>query len=158
MAQSKKQLENLKKGKEHEFNAETAARAGAKGGKKTAERKRRHKTLEETMLMVAKLPLDSIGMERAAETGVHLDDIDPYDLTALTAVVLGQVRAAASGNSQAAQVVADWMDLSRRHKKDQLEIERLKAEIDRLKSGKGDGSDDDQVLQFIEGMKKEEKE
>lgn len=129
-----------------------AREKGKKGGKASGASRRRHKSLQETMLMVSKLPLDDIGLNRARRTGVKIDDVDEYDMTALTAVVLGQVRAAANGNSQAAQVVADWMDLATRHKKDQLEIEKLKAEIERLRAGQ-DSADDDQVLQFIKGMK-----
>lgn len=129
-----------------------AREKGKKGGKASGASRRRHKSLQETMLMVSKLPLDDIGINRAKRTGVNISDIDEYDMTALTAVVLGQVRAAANGNSQAAQVVAEWMDLATKHKKDQLEIEKLKAEIERLRAGQ-DSTDDDQVLQFIEGMK-----
>lgn len=129
-----------------------ARERGRKGGKASGASRRRHKSLQETMLMVSKLPLDDIGLNRARRTGVKIEDVDGYDMTALTAVVLGQVRAAANGNSQAAQVVAEWMDLATKHKKDQLEIEKLKAEIEKLKAGQ-DSADDDQVLQFIEGMK-----
>lgn len=144
---------NLEKGKATRIRSgEEAARKGRKGGKASGASRRRHKSLQETMLMVSKLPLDDIGLNRARRTGVKLDDVDEYDMTALTAVVLGQVRAAANGNSQAAQVVAEWMDLATKHKKDQLEIEKLKAEIERLRAGQ-DSADDDQVLQFIEGMK-----
>ena len=130
-----------------------ARERGRKGGKASGASRRRHKSLQETVLMVSKLPLDDIGLNRAKRTGVDISDIDEHDMTALTAVVLGQVRAAANGNSQAAQVVAEWMDLATKHKKDQLEIEKLKAEIEKLKAGQ-DFTDDDQVLQFIEGMKR----
>ena len=123
-----------------------------KGGKASVSSRRRHKTLQETILMISKLPMDDLGLMKAKRSGVDIDGIDEYDRTALTGVVLGQVRAAAAGNSQAAQVIAEWMDLATKHKKDQLEIEKLKAEIERLKSGQDD-ADDDQVLQFIEGMK-----
>lgn len=144
---------NLEKGKATRIRSgEEAARKGRKGGKASGASRRRHKSLQETMLMVSKLPLDDIGLNRARRAGVKIDDVDEYDMTALTAVVLGQVRAAANGNSQAAQVVAEWMDLATKHKKDQLEIEKLKAEIERLRAGQ-DSADDDQVLQFIEGMK-----
>lgn len=144
---------NLEKGKATRIRSgEEAARKGRKGGKASGASRRRHKSLQETMLMVSKLPLDDIGLNRARRAGVKIDDVDEYDMTALTAVVLGQVRAAANGNSQAAQVVAEWMNLATKHKKDQLEIEKLKAEIERLRAGQ-DSADDDQVLQFIEGMK-----
>lgn len=123
-----------------------------KGGRASGVSRRRHKTLQETVLMISKLPMDELGLMKARRSGVDIDSVDEYDLTAMTGMVLGQIRAAANGNSQAAQVVADWMDMATKHKKDQLEIERLQAEIERLRSGK-DAEDDDQVLQFIEGMK-----
>lgn len=108
--------------------------------------------------MVSKLPLDDIGLNRAKRTGIDITGVDEYDMTALTAVVLGQVRAAANGNSQAAQVVAEWMDLATKHKRDQLEIEKLKAEIDRLKMGSGMGDQDNEFLNawkqsIIDGFK-----
>lgn len=162
MAQSKKRLENLLPIEEvnSRRTREQHRKDSQKAGKASGASRRRHKSLQETMLMVSKLPLDDIGLNRAKRSGVDLDGVDEYDLTALTAVVIGQVRAAANGNSQAAQVVADWMDMSEKHRKAQLEIERLqaeiektRAEIDKLRAGQ-DLEDDDQVLQFIEGMKR----
>lgn len=129
-----------------------AREKGKKGGKASGVSRRRHKTLQETVLMISKLPMDDLGIMKARRSGVDIDSIDEYDLTAMTGMVLGQIRAASNGNSQAAQVVSEWMDLATRHKKDQLEIQRLQAEIDRLRSGQN-AEDDDQVLQFIEGMK-----
>lgn len=154
MAQSKNQLANLKRGNpETQFTSgREAVENGKKGVEAKRQKRRRHKTLQETVLMVSKLPLNELGIMKAKRSGIDVDSIDAYDLTGLTGVVLGQMRAAANGNSQAAMVIAEWMDLAVRHKKDQLEIEKLQAEIDKLKSGQN-GEDDDQVLQFIEGMK-----
>jgi len=136
-----------------------ARKKGKKGGKASGASRRRHKTLQEITKEVSKLPLNDIGINKLKRSGIDINSMDPYDLVGLTAVVVGQMNAAANGNSQAAQVFADWMDWSDKHKKDQLEIEKLKAEIERLKadterirSGQGI-DDDDQVLQFIEGMK-----
>lgn len=153
MAQSKK-LENLMPIAEvnSRRSREKHSKDSKKGGKASGVSRRRHKTLQETVLMITKLPMDDLGIMKAKRSGVDIDSIDEYDLTAMTGMVLGQIRAAANGNSQAAQVVAEWMDLATKHKKDQLEIERLQAEIERLRAGK-DVEDDDQVLQFIEGMK-----
>ena len=157
MAQTEKQLANLISNSER--TPRERKKQAQKAGKASGVSRRRHKSLLETVQMVSKLPLDDIGINRAKRAGVDLEGVDAYDLTALTAVVIGQVRAAANGNSQAAQVVADWLDLDAKHKKAELEIERLKseiektkAEIDKLKAGQ-DSDDDDQVLQFIEGMK-----
>lgn len=136
MAQSEKQLANLKRGnpatqfkcgRDAVENAEKAKAAKAK-------KRRRHKTLQETVLMVSKLPMDELGLSRAKRSGVALEGVDEYDLTALTAVVLGQLRAAANGSSQAAQTLADWMDLAAQHKKDQLQIEKLQAELEKTRA------------------------
>lgn len=136
-----------------------AREKGKKGGKASGASRRRHKTMQETVLMVLKQPMDDIGMNKAKRSGVSLEGIDEYDLTAMTGVVLGQVRSAANGNSQAAQNVAEWIDLAAKHKRDaleiekkQAEIEKLKAEVDRLRAGQN-ADDDDMVMQFIDGMK-----
>lgn len=133
-----------------------------KAGKASGVSRRRHKTLQETVLMVSKLPLDELGIMKAKRSGIDIDGIDEYDLTGLTGVVLGQMRAAANGNSQAAMVIAEWMDLAAKHKKDQLEIEKLKAEIDRIKMGSGMDDQDSEFLNawkksIIDGYKGEEK-
>ena len=157
MAQSEKQLANLKSNSER--TPRERKKQAQKAGKASGVSRRRHKSLEETVMMVAKLPLDEIGLTRAKRSGINLEEMDPYDLTAMTGMVIGQVRAAASGSSMAARNVAEWMDLAAAHKKQQLEneklqteIRKLQAEIERLHSGLGD-DDDDKVLQFIEGMK-----
>lgn len=157
MAQSKKQLANLKSNSER--TPRERKKQAIKAGRASGVSRRRHKSLEETVMMVAKLPLDDLGLTKAKRSGINLEEMDPYDLTAMTGMVIGQVRAAASGSSQAAKNVAEWMDLAAKHKKQQLEneklqaeIQKLKAEIERLHSGLG-ADDDDKVLQFIEGMK-----
>lgn len=130
-----------------------------KAGRASGVSRRRHKSLEETVRMVSNLPLDDLGLTKAKRSGLNLEGVDAYDLTAMTAVVLGQIRAAAAGSSQAARNVADWMELEKKHEKQRLEneklkaeIEKLNAEIERLHSGLG-ADDDDKVLLFIEGMK-----
>lgn len=130
-----------------------AREKGRKGGKASGVSRRRHKTMQETVMMILKQPMDDIGLNKAKRSGVSLEGIDEYDLTAMTGVVLGQVRSAANGNSQAAQNVAEWLDLSVKHKREnieiekkQAEIEKLKAEIDRLRNGSGGGSQDNEFL------------
>ena len=143
-----------------------ARKKGKNGGKKSGASRRRRKSLGEAAQMVSKLPLNEIGMNSLKRRGLDIDSVDPEDLYGVTALAMGQMIAGIHGNSQAAQVFADWMDLEDKHRKDQLEIERLQeqiaktkaeterlqAEIERIRSGQG-AEDDDQVLQFIEGMK-----
>ncbi len=129
-----------------------AREKGAKGGKASGLARRRRKSLGEAAQMAAKLPLNELGKNALKRRGLDLSSVDPEDLNGISALAMGQLLAGIQGNSQAAQVFADWLDLEMKHQKDRLEIEKLKAEIERLKAGQ-DSGDDDMVLQFIEGMK-----
>ena len=125
-----------------------------KGGKASGVSRRRRKSLGEAAQAAAKITLNDVGKNNLKRKGLNLDDVDPEDMVGIMALAMGQMIAGINGNSQAAQNFADWMDLATKHKKDQLEIEKLKAEIEKLKAGQGD-EDNDQVLQFIEGMKRD---
>ena len=129
-----------------------ARKKGAQGGKASGLARRRRKSLGEAAQMAAKLPLNELGKNALKRRGLDLNSVDPEDLNGISALAMGQLLAGINGNSQAAQVFADWLDLEMKHQKDRLEIEKLKAEIERLKAGQ-DSGDDDMVLQFIEGMK-----
>lgn len=134
-----------------------AREKGAKGGKASGLARRRRKSLGEAAQMAAKLPLNELGKNALKRRGLDLNSVDPEDLNGISALAMGQLLAGINGNSQAAQVFADWLDLEMKHQKDRLEIEKLKAEIERLKAGQ-DSGDDDMVLQFIEGMKNDREE
>lgn len=134
-----------------------ARKKGAKGGKASGLARRRRKSLGEAAQMAAKLPLNELGKNALKRRGLDLSSVDPEDLNGISALAMGQLLAGISGNSQAAQVFADWLDLEMKHQKDRLEIEKLKAEIERLKAGQ-DSGDDDMVLQFIESMKNDREE
>lgn len=129
-----------------------ARKKGAQGGKASGLARRRRKSLGEAAQMAAKLPLNELGKNALKRRGLDLSSVDPEDLNGISALAMGQLLAGINGNSQAAQVFADWLDLEMKRQKDRLEIEKLKAEIERLKAGQ-DSGDDDMVLQFIEGMK-----
>lgn len=153
MAQSKKQLENLKKG-----NPATQFKRGRdavenanKGNEAKRQKRKRRQSLSEAAQFVSKLPINEIGLNSLRRRGIDVDSIPAEDLVGVMALAMGQLAAGINGNSQAAQVFADWLDLPAKHKRTQLELEKLQAEIDRLRSG--EDADDDQVLQFIEGMK-----
>lgn len=134
-----------------------ARKKGAQGGKASGLARRRRKSLGEAAQMAAKLPLNELGKNALKRRGLDLSSVDPEDLNGISALAMGQLLAGISGNSQAAQVFADWLDLEMKHQKDRLEIEKLKAEIERLKAGQ-DSGDDDMVLQFIESMKNDREE
>ena len=159
MAQSKRQLDNLKHG-----NPETQISCGRdavekqkESVKSRARKRKRRMSLWEATQMAAKLPLNELGKNALKRRGLDLNSVDPEDLNGISALAMGQLLAGINGNSQAAQVFADWLDLEMKHQKDRLEIEKLKAEIERLKAGQ-DSGDDDMVLQFIEGMKNDREE
>ncbi len=156
MAQSKKQLANLKRG-----NPETQFKPGReqveisqKGNEAKRKKRKRRQSLEEATQMAArKVRLNDIGVSKLKRKGLDIDGIDPEDMTGIAALAVGQLAAGINGNSQAAQNFADWLDLSAKHKKEQLErekleseIEKLKAEIDRLRNGSGGGSQDNEFL------------
>ena len=134
-----------------------ARKKGAQGGKASGLARRRRKSLGEAAQMAAKLPLNELGKNALKRRGLDLNSVDQEDLNGISALAMGQLLAGINGNSQAAQVFADWLDLEMKHQKDRLEIEKLKAEIERLKAGQ-DSGDDDMVLQFIEGMKNDREE
>ena len=159
MAPSKRQLDNLKHG-----NPETQISCGRdavekqkESVKSRARKRKRRMSLGEATQMAAKLPLNELGKNALKRRGLDLNSVDPEDLNGISALAMGQLLAGINGNSQAAQVFADWLDLEMKHQKDRLEIEKLKAEIERLKAGQ-DSGDDDMVLQFIEGMKNDREE
>lgn len=129
-----------------------------KAGRASGESRRRRKSLGEAAQAVAKISLNDIGKNNLKRKGLNLDGIDPEDMNGIMALAMGQLVAGINGNSQAAQNFAEWLDLATKHKKDQLEIEKLQAEIDRLKMGSGGGSQDNEFLNawkqsIIEGYK-----
>ena len=128
---------------------ELAKKAGRASGKS----RRRRQSLEEAAQAAAKIRLNDIGANRLKRKGLNLDGIDPEDMTGIAALAMGQLVAGINGNSQAAQNFADWLDLPAKHKRGQLErekleteIEKLKAEVDRLRNGSGGGSQDNEFL------------
>lgn len=158
MAQSKRQLDNLKHGNpDTQICGRDAVEKQKESVKSRARNRKRRKSLGEAAQMVAKLPLNELGKNALKRRGLDLSSVDPEDLNGISALAMGQLLAGINGNSQAAQVFADWLDLEMKHQKDRLEIEKLKAEIERLKAGQ-DSGDDDMVLQFIEGMKNDREE
>lgn len=85
-------------------------------------------------------------IRKAAET-------DDGAAEAVQAFASGLASGIEIGNSQAAQNFADWLDLPAKHKKEQLEREKLETEIDKpqaeidlLKMGSGGGSQDNEFL------------
>lgn len=138
---------NLEKGKATRIRSgEEAARKGKKGGEASGRTRRRRQSLGEAAQAAAKVALNDIGKANLKRKGLSLDGIDPEDINGIMALAMGQLVAGINGNSQAAQNFAEWLDLAQKHKREQLEIEKLQAEIDRLKAWAGGGSQDNEFL------------
>ena len=129
----------------------------SRGGKASGKARRRKKNLQQTAKAIMELPLTDAYIDALKDKGINMDNVDPEDMTAMCAVVIGQIMAAAGGNSQAASVLAGWLETGEQKKKRlenkklEAEIERIVADTERLRSGHG-VDDDDKVLQFIKGM------
>ena len=94
MAQSEAQLANLEKGKEHQFNAETAAKAGVKGAAASAEAKRARKTIRAELETLLSMPAKD---KKGNETG-H---------TVQTAIIVALVAKASKGDTKAFEIIRD---------------------------------------------------
>lgn len=95
MARSEAQLANLEKGKEHQFTAETAAIAGAKGAAASAESKRARKTIR------AELELLLESHAKDPKTGVQSEK------TIQEAITLALITKALKGDTKAFEIIRD---------------------------------------------------
>lgn len=94
MARSEAQLANLEKGKEHQFTAETAAIAGAKGAAASAESKRARKTIRaELEALLTKHPVDKEGNES--------------ELSYQSAMIAAILKKALKGDTKAFEIIRD---------------------------------------------------
>ena len=105
-----------------------------KAGQASGVSRRRRKSLQETAQLVAKLPLNDIGVNRLKRNGVKLDDVDPADVVTQLAIVVGIAGAAAGGDARAAKVFEDWLENADRHKREQADLEKKKKEIEKLQA------------------------
>lgn len=105
-----------------------------KGGQASGVSRRRRKSLQETAQLVAKLPLNDIGVNRLKRNGVKLDDVDPADVVTQLAIVVGIAGAAAGGDARAAKVFEDWLENADRHRREQADLEKKKKEIEKLQA------------------------
>lgn len=94
MAQSKAQLDNLKKGKKTQFNSETAAKAGKKGQPKAVEARKRNKDAKQLALTISEAPISNVSARKQLQS-IGLED---DDLKNNAMAVAGLFQAAASGN------------------------------------------------------------
>ena len=94
MAQHPNSLANLEKGKEHQFTADTAAIAGAKGAAASAETKRARKTIRaELEALLLKHPVDKKGNES--------------ELSYQSAIITALIKKALKGDTKAFEIIRD---------------------------------------------------
>lgn len=94
MAQNPNSLANLEKGKEHQFTADTAAIAGAKGAAASAETKRARKTIRaELEALLAKHPVNDKGQES--------------ELSYQSAMIAAILKKALKGDTKAFEIIRD---------------------------------------------------
>ena len=122
----------------------------SRGGTSSVKKRQRKKTILQIMDMVERCPLNEIGKADLKRGGLDLSDLDPDDLTAMDGAVAGMYIAARRGNHKAFEQLARYKDQQR---KDRLEIEKLKAEIEKLKEGLRNQADipDDGFTEAIKG-------
>ena len=96
-----------------------------------------------------RLPLNEIGKNDLKRGGLDLTEVDPDDLNGAYGIVAGMYIAARRGNQKAFESLARYRDQQR---KDKLEIEKLQAEIRKLKQEIEPSNDNDQVMEFIKAM------
>ena len=140
--------QNLAKGKR--ISEEIARDYQEQSVKSRNKNTRRKKTILQIMDMVERCPLNEIGKADLKRGGLDLSDLDPDDLTAMDGAVAGMYIAARRGNHKAFEQLARYKDQQR---KDRLEIEKLKAEIEKLKEGLRNQADipDDGFTEAIKG-------
>ena len=121
----------------------------SKMGRASGASRRRKKTILQIMDALDRLPLNEIGKNDLKRGGLDLTEVDPDDLNGAYGIVAGMYIAARRGNQKAFESLARYRD---QQKKDKLEIEKLQAEIRKLKQEIEPSNDNDQVMEFIKAM------
>lgn len=105
MAQSKAQLDNLKKGEATRFKSgEEQVKIARKGGKASGQKRKVARSLNETIRMLAKLPLTE-GELYDIGVAESIRDISGQNLTVTEAMAVQFTQKALKGDSKAAQIV-----------------------------------------------------
>lgn len=124
----------------------------SRGGTSSVKKRQRKKTILQIMDALDRLPLNEIGKNDLKRGGLDLTEVDPDDLNGAYGIVAGMYIAARRGNHKAFEQLARYKDQQR---KDRLEIEKLQAEIRKLKQEIEPSNDNDQVMEFIKAMTNE---
>ena len=121
----------------------------SRGGTSSVKKRQRKKTILQIMDALDRLPLNEIGKNDLKRGGLDLTEVDPDDLNGAYGIVAGMYIAARRGNHKAFEQLARYKDQQR---KDRLVIEKLQAEIRKLKQEIEPSNDNDQVMEFIKAM------
>ena len=124
----------------------------SRGGTSSVKKRQRKKTILQIMDALDRLPLNEIGKNDLKRGGLDLTEVDPDDLNGAYGIVAGMYIAARRGNQKAFESLARYRDQQR---KDRFEIEKLQAEIRKLKQEIEPSNDNDQVMEFIKAMTNE---
>ena len=106
MAQSQAQLDNLKKGEATQFRSGDAAakKAGRKGGKATAVKRRRNRSMNEMFKLMAKMPVKD-GEIFDPETAASIQELSGQNMTAGETMGAQLFLKAMKGDAKAAGIV-----------------------------------------------------
>ena len=122
MAERKRNIDNLKKGKATQFNGETAAEAGRKGAAVANAKRREQKQIKETIKLMLNLSLKS-GDVKGIEDLNSLTDISGANLTVQDAIVAKQIELAMKGNVKSAEfILAHLGEAEQKHDDDKVVI------------------------------------
>lgn len=141
---------------------------GRKGGKASAAARRKKKNMVQIASMMLEQQLTDAAKLSIKRSGICTDDIDPEDMTALTYMVAGQIRAAANGNTKAFEMLVSLADREKKRKlelqemkeeikRQKLVLERQRLEIDRLK-GNGNTGAESEVNSLIAALQEQTEE
>lgn len=135
MARTEKQLANL-----IVPTSKRAREIGSKGGKQSAENKKKKKLLDEIIKRILDLQPEQEDKDRLEQMGLHEEEVNNATFFAYSLFKNG-----CGGNNKAMDIVAEVLNGNDKKEleleKARQEIERLKLEQEKLKRDLGNGSD-----------------
>lgn len=81
-----------------------------KGQKAATEAKKRKKSMAEMANMMLNMRITDTAKTSIKRSGINTDDIDPDDMTAVSYMIAGQIKAAAQGNTKAMEYLSQLSD------------------------------------------------
>lgn len=115
--------------------SEQARKNGAKGGKASAESRRRKKSIMECTKMI----LDSGILPPKAKAQLEKIGVDPDEITYNAAVAMSMINKALQGDVQAAKLIAEWDTAGKASRQAEEQPDPLSAAFENL-GGNVDGN------------------